>query len=397
MHKVFTPPLADADECRAVLRAGSRSFDWASVLLPRRVRRPATALYAFCRVADDAIDGDQQAVPALRDLRRRVDCMYAGRPAANPIDRELARVVREYDLPRVLLDAMLEGFAWDVQQRSYADLREVHAYSARVAGSVGAMMAVFMGARSYPQLARACDLGVAMQLTNIARDVGADARAGRLYLPQNWLAQAGVDVPALLSNPQFTPALEPVIRRLLRAADRLPIIMSSLTTAYDMVLVECGSADAQSIRRLIGEASAVLISVIDPAPELDRLLAALPGRKVIYTNGSVGHFERVAARLGVDHHFDHVYDIVASDYTPKPDPVPYDGLVALLGIDPTRTAMVEDMAKNLKPAADLGMTTVWLKSDFDWATDGADQPHVHHVAEDVISFLRTVVEADAGS
>lgn len=139
------------------------------------------------------------------------------------------------------------------------------------------------------------------------------------------------------------------------------------------------------------------VSVIDPAPELDRLLAALPGRKVIYTNGSVGHFERVAARLGVGHHFDHVYDIVASDYTPKPDPVPYDGLVALLGIDPTRTAMVEDMAKNLKPAADLGMTTVWLKSDFDWATDGADQPHVHHVAEDVISFLRTVVEADAGS
>lgn len=221
MHKVFTPPLADADECRAVLRAGSRSFDWASVLLPRRVRRPATALYAFCRVADDAIDGEQQAIPALRDLRRRVDCMYAGRPAANPIDRELARVVREYDLPRVLLDAMLEGFAWDVQQRSYADLREVHAYSARVAGSVGAMMAVFMGARSYPQLARACDLGVAMQLTNIARDVGTDARAGRLYLPQNWLVQAGVDVPQLLHDPQFSPALEPVIRRLLRAADRL--------------------------------------------------------------------------------------------------------------------------------------------------------------------------------
>lgn len=139
------------------------------------------------------------------------------------------------------------------------------------------------------------------------------------------------------------------------------------------------------------------VSIIDPAPELDDLLTRLPGRKVIYTNGSVGHFERVAKRLGVDHHFDHVYDIVASDYAPKPDPVPYDKLIRLLDIDPTRTAMVEDMAKNLKPAADLGMTTVWLKSDFDWATDGADQPHVHHVAEDVISFLRTVVESDAQS
>jgi len=87
-----------------------------------------------------------------------------------------------------------------------------------------------------------------------------------------------------------------------------------------------------------------------------------------------------------------VFDIVASDFTPKPAPEPYARLVTGLALDPARTAMVEDMAKNLKPAADLGMRTVWLKSDFDWATDGADQPHVHHVAEDVIDFLRSVLD-----
>lgn len=134
------------------------------------------------------------------------------------------------------------------------------------------------------------------------------------------------------------------------------------------------------------------VSIIDPAPELDDLLARLPGRKVIYTNGSVGHFERVAGRLGVDRHFDHVFDIVASGFTPKPDPVPYDRLVADLEIDPARAAMIEDMAKNLKPAADLGMRTVWLKSDYDWATAGAEEPHVHHVADDVIAFLRSVLD-----
>jgi putative hydrolase of the HAD superfamily len=137
------------------------------------------------------------------------------------------------------------------------------------------------------------------------------------------------------------------------------------------------------------------VTPIDPSPELDRLLTDLPGRKVIYTNGSVGHAERVTDRLGVTHHFDHVFDIVASEFVPKPDPAPYDRMIARTGIDPARAAMVEDMAKNLVPAADLGMQTVWLKSDFDWATDGSDQPHVHHVAEDVIAFLQGIVDGDS--
>lgn len=137
------------------------------------------------------------------------------------------------------------------------------------------------------------------------------------------------------------------------------------------------------------------VTVIDPSPELDALLTRLPGRKVIYTNGSVGHAKKVAGHLGIDHHFERVFDIVAAGFAPKPNPEPYDVLVAELGVDPARMVMVEDMAKNLKPAAALGMRTVWLKSDFDWARDGADQDHVHHVADDVIAFLRDVVGSDA--
>ncbi len=134
------------------------------------------------------------------------------------------------------------------------------------------------------------------------------------------------------------------------------------------------------------------VSPIEPSPELDALLARLPGRKVIYTNGSVAHADRVTRRLGVGRHFDHVFDIVASGFVPKPDPRPYGKLLEVAGIQPDRAVMIEDLAKNLVPAADLGMRTVWLKSEFDWAVDGADQPHVHHVAEDVVTFLNTVLD-----
>lgn len=129
------------------------------------------------------------------------------------------------------------------------------------------------------------------------------------------------------------------------------------------------------------------VSPVDPSPELDMLLTRLPGRKVIFTNGSVPHAERVMRRLGVERHFDHIHDIVAAGFTPKPDPEPYRILVEAANIDPGGSVMVEDMAKNLLPAHELGMATVWLRSDHDWARDGAELPHVHHVGEDLVSFL----------
>ncbi len=107
-------------------------------------------------------------------------------------------------MPRELPEALLEGFEWDLVGRRYETLEELQAYAARVAGSVGAMMAVLMGARSAAVLARACDLGVAMQLTNIARDVGEDARQGRLYLPLAWLREAGIDPERLARSARFS-------------------------------------------------------------------------------------------------------------------------------------------------------------------------------------------------
>ncbi len=201
-----------------MLRGGSRSFWAAGRLLPKRVMQPATALYAFCRVADDLID--QGGGPAaLSELSRRLDWIYAGAPADAAPDRALAAVAEAHRLPRALLDGLLEGFAWDAAGRQYEDLPGVIAYAARVAGTVGAMMAVLMGVRSAPAVARACDLGIAMQLSNIARDVGEDARAGRLYLPRDWLREAGIDPDAWLVRPAFSPALGAAVQRLVSVAD----------------------------------------------------------------------------------------------------------------------------------------------------------------------------------
>ncbi len=211
----------DMEACRAAIRTGSLSFHAASRLLPARVRDPALALYAFCRLADDAVDEGDDKTGAVLRLRDRLDRVYAGRPVNAAADRAFAAVVEGFEMPRALPDALLEGMAWDAVGRRYDDLSGVLAYSARVAAAVGAMMCVLMRVRDADALARACDLGLAMQLTNIARDVGEDARAGRVYLPLEWLAEEGVALEPWLDAPVADPGVRRVVRRLLTQAERL--------------------------------------------------------------------------------------------------------------------------------------------------------------------------------
>ena len=212
---------ADMAHCREAIRQGSLSFHAASRLLPARVRDPALALYAFCRLADDAVDLSADPGGAVLRLGERLDAVYAGTPRDAPADRAFAAVVEAHGLPRALPDALIEGLAWDALGREYRTLGELHDYAARVAGAVGAMMCVLMEVRDRDALARACDLGAAMQLTNIARDVGEDAGLGRVYLPLDWLDAAGVDRAAFLAAPEPTDAVRAMVRRLLAEARRL--------------------------------------------------------------------------------------------------------------------------------------------------------------------------------
>jgi hypothetical protein len=122
-------PDYDLQACRKLMRGGSKSFFAASLLLPSRVCAPASALYAFCRLADDAIDLGQDPAAEMAGLRRRLDAIYEGRPGPQDADRALAHVVHRFAIPRLLLDALLEGFLWDADGRRYETLEEVQDYA----------------------------------------------------------------------------------------------------------------------------------------------------------------------------------------------------------------------------------------------------------------------------
>lgn len=220
MPERFASP-SDIDACRRAIRGGSKSFFAASLLLPEEVRDNAYALYGFCRRADDAVDDGADPARACAELSARLDAIYDGHPGAEPVDRAFADVVRARAIPKSLPAALIEGFAWDAEGVRFETISRLRAYGARVAGSVGAMMTLVMGVRSPAALSRACDLGVAMQLTNIARDVGEDARAGRLYLPLEWMREAGLEPADWIAAPEFGPQIASVIRRVLEEADRL--------------------------------------------------------------------------------------------------------------------------------------------------------------------------------
>ncbi len=220
------PTDRDLEHCHALLSRGSRSFSFASRLLPARLRDPVAALYAFCRVSDDLVDESAAPREATVALAARLDGIYRGAPADDAVDRSLAWLAEDFALPRAPLDALIEGYLWDAEGRRYRTLSGVLSYSARVAASVGVAMTWLMGRRERDVLARACDLGVAMQLTNIARDVGEDARHGRIYLPLDWLAEGGLaledaDLADWLADPRPTAVVRDATRRLLDHADVL--------------------------------------------------------------------------------------------------------------------------------------------------------------------------------
>lgn len=130
------------------------------------------------------------------------------------------------------------------------------------------------------------------------------------------------------------------------------------------------------------------VAVVPPDPRLGALLDAAPGAKFVYTNGSARHADNVLNRLGVAGRFSGVFDIVAAGYQPKPDPRPYDAMVARFGVNPARACMVEDIARNLGPAKALGMTTVWLRSDSDFANPTPqDLTAVDFVIDDLNGWL----------
>lgn len=215
--------------CRERIEKGSKSFAAAARLFDPETRVHAYMLYAWCRHCDDVIDNQdlgfarpdkerEAALARLETLREKTRQALRGE-AKEPVFIALARVARERGLSETNIFEHLDGFAMDVAGREYRTLDDTLSYCYHVAGVVGVMMANIMGVRDAATLDRACDLGMAFQLTNIARDVMEDAAAGRIYLPAEWLRDAGIP-EGRVDDPEYRAAVYDVAERLLIEADR---------------------------------------------------------------------------------------------------------------------------------------------------------------------------------
>lgn len=214
----------------AAIRTGSKSFAMASRLFEPATRDLVWDLYAWCRHCDDVVDGqtlghERVAVPdrnvRLASLHAGTDAAFAGTAPADDPFGALARVVTATGLPRRLADDHLAGFAMDTDGRMYATVDDTLDYCYHVAGVVGLMMAWVMGVRDPQVLSRASDLGLAFQLSNIARDVGDDLVAGRVYVPADWLRAAGVTLrPGVPLDAATAAHLAPLAARLVAEAER---------------------------------------------------------------------------------------------------------------------------------------------------------------------------------
>ncbi|MCB9664776.1 MAG: phytoene/squalene synthase family protein [Alphaproteobacteria bacterium] len=212
-------PVAPAvDEVGAVLAAGSRSFHFASLFLPADRRQDAALLYALCRHVDDLADEAPDAAQATAALAR-LEAELTGARRPRPLVAAIHELARRRDLELVHAVHLIEGVRGDLDEVRVADDVELVRYGYRVAGTVGLMMCAVLGVRDPRARAFAVDLGVAMQLTNICRDVAEDARLGRVYLPATRLRALGVD-PAPAAVLEAREAVRRVVHDLLGMADR---------------------------------------------------------------------------------------------------------------------------------------------------------------------------------
>ncbi|MFS2216109.1 15-cis-phytoene synthase CrtB [Telluria sp. Tellsp104] len=215
------------DHATETIRVGSKSFAAAAKLFDRDTRRSVLMLYAWCRHCDDVVDGQAlghnttapaDAAAQVERLRNQTLSAYAGEPQSAPAFAAFQDVALRHAIsPHHAFDH-LAGFAMDAADARYETIDDTLRYCYHVAGVVGLMMASIMGARDAAVLDRACDLGLAFQLTNIARDIVEDARVGRVYVPAGWLREAGIPA-ADVAHERHRAALARVAARLVDHAE----------------------------------------------------------------------------------------------------------------------------------------------------------------------------------
>jgi phytoene synthase len=193
--------MTPEEYCREKAAHSGSSFYYSFLFLPPERRRAITALYAFCREVDDAVDEPSDPSAARATLawwRGEVEQLFAGNPQ-HPVTRALAPMIEPFGITQARLSEIMDGMEMDLNQSRYLNFAGLQLYCHRVAGVVGALAAGIFGYRNAKTLEYAEKLGLAFQLTNIIRDVGEDARKNRIYLPLDDLKEYGVAATDILN------------------------------------------------------------------------------------------------------------------------------------------------------------------------------------------------------
>jgi 15-cis-phytoene synthase len=228
---------ADHAACAETLRRSGSSFALPIRLLPPAKRRGTTALYAFCRRADDIVDDAPDTPTAAAGLETFASGTHdalAGVPCADPVLRALADTVRRYAIPTSCIDEIVAGCRMDLTERRYATFADLETYCGRVAGAVGVAAIHIWGFTDPEAVERARDCGLAFQLTNILRDIPEDLARGRVYLPEEDLEAAGASAADLVAGrigPAFTAVARAEVARAEAAYARAAVMDRMLTTA----------------------------------------------------------------------------------------------------------------------------------------------------------------------
>lgn len=249
--------------CQQKAAASGSSFYYSFLFLPAERRRAITALYAYCREVDDAVDEPTDPTVAharLQWWQTELANLYAGRPQ-HPVSLALQPALERYDLRRELMEEIIAGMAMDLHQHRYASYEALQLYCRRVAGAVGELAARIFGYRHPRTLDYANRLGLAFQLTNIIRDVGEDARRNRIYLPADELERFAVPAAAILRgepSANFAQLMDFQIERAVAAYDEA----LRLLPAEDRRTQRPGLVMAAIYRRLLEEIRADSVRVL---------------------------------------------------------------------------------------------------------------------------------------
>lgn len=240
--------------CQDKAAASGSSFYYSFRFLPENRRLAITALYAFCREVDDIVDECSDANIALTKLnwwRQEIKDLFQGQPH-HPVSHALAPAILEFNLPAEQFQEIIDGMEMDLTLHRYEDFKSLRLYCHRVAGVVGELSAIIFGYTERATLRYAADLGLALQLTNIIRDVGEDARRNRIYLPMDELAQFNVPASDILNARQTDNFQQLMAFQYQRAQEFYDLAFSELPQA-DRKTQKTGLVMAEIYRTLLGE------------------------------------------------------------------------------------------------------------------------------------------------